>query len=321
MSEQEDSKLGFSPNFDAMPSPDATDHSRALQEWLAGSYQSSWSDLRFAAYSGALCALVGAQRVRDGIPGFIAKARSQGEATFVLSFNHRISVLGPALGTVTTAAFALESFLRLGYVVAVELVAERSRTQRAGGFDALLKKRLLAFDNLAASQRLEALLTVTRARKRGAPRRQVVDLFQFRNEVAHDSPILHTRHLGAQKPPRNGRELRARQRIGPYELLKSTERAVRLCHVLFAIHAHDDFVQHVFGTARLKGWAAAVRAATIISGDRIQDIAPNSDWYTALVSTADHWESEIEPRFPEDLRQILTLRDEMARRVRIKRLK
>lgn len=312
---------GFAPDFDEMPDPEAPGYEENVRVWFSGSYQSGWSDLIWSTYSSAITSLVAAQDLIRQIPTFIEKAKEPGEAAFVLSFNHRIRVSGPALGAVLTSAFALESFLRLGFAVGTELRHRRGRAARSAGYSAQVATDVEAFDALSASERLTALGKLVQAPLRELPRRAVSDLIAFRNEIAHDSPVLRTATGDALKLPRKGRAAAHRERIGPYDSLKSTDRAVRIVHVAHAISAHDDAVSSLLRTARLAGWAQAVTSAATVTDGQIRTTAPKSGWFDALVDNATFWESAVEEQFASSIVDLRLLRSKVVRRMRIKVLK
>jgi hypothetical protein len=96
------------------------------------------------------------------------------------------------LGRGLLAAFAAESFGRLGFELAQELRGPRGRAQRASGFDAMLADVISAFDKKHTRDRDAALFEAAKVPKSHKAVEPLEALITFRNEIAHDSPGLHT---------------------------------------------------------------------------------------------------------------------------------
>jgi len=238
----------LSPDFEQLPDPKAADYGALVTRWLAGTYAAAWDRLKEAVYSATVAAAHGVSTAYDTWERIRQRQAHPAELDFLTDMNHMSAVHGPALGAVISAAFAVESFLRLGYAVALDL--PRPRNQRAGGLNELLRKQLEEFDSAKLRDRfgiLRGVAAFTYSKSREAA---LLDLIQYRNEIAHDSPVLHLS---------SGQRLavfRHRPRRGSvFEPLVASHRPVRLKHTIAAIRAHDDFVLDATKSAQLSGWA------------------------------------------------------------------
>lgn len=262
--------------------------------------------------------MVGAQDVLATIPNIKAKNADPAAGDLLLTLNHQVRVHGPALGAVVLAAFAAESFVRLGFAIAQELHGVRGRKERASGFSANLVASNSAFDELAARERVSALFKAALVPKNRGAVEALNALITFRNEVAHDSPGLHTSDGSLISLPTKGKVRPKREKVGEYFGLLNELRPVRLRQVEAAIRAHDALVAHCLSTSGLKGWTEAIRSVGPNLGDEIQSILKPSRWFEHIVQLAARWESEGEAAFPLDAEAAIEFRNSFARRARVK---
>lgn len=311
----------FVPDFDAVPRPGIDDYAWRVGEWLEGTYRSNWHVLKLATYSTALTASVATQRTLEVVSRIRIRGTQNAEAGLLLNLNYGISMLGPSLGTVILASFAVESFVRLGYAVALERSASRKKIERATGFRDDLAALLSEFDGLSASQRVRRMFIVAKIPRDGEIEKKLNDLIGFRNDVAHDSPALHTRHGDMLSMPSRGKVQKKKPRFGIYESLAIEERPVRPKHVRAAIMAHDDLVRHALQKSALQQWSDTVRKINPGWGMRIQEIGPGTKWFTHLRELSREWERTGERAFPVDLAETLDFRDRITRRINVKLVK
>ena len=296
-------------SVEELPEPHSPHHRDVLVRGLAGTYSASWNRLKEATVSSAQAAVQGTS-LAYGTWARIEKRRAPAaESDFLTDQNYRAAVFGPALGAILLAAFAQESFLRLGYVAA--LASTRGRGARAMGPDSRFKARLTAFDEMPTKARIAILRRAVGFSYDQPLERAVAELAGYRDEIAHDSPILHLDSGSAQKVRQTGRGNSTR-----FEPLYGEHRPARLKHVVRAIRIHDDFVRHALRTARSRNWVARVESfAGLLTS--MADYMPGSGWWRSAQKFAHAWEDGPERRRATDA-EVHEWRTEMVQRALLK---
>src|SRR4051812_22129756 len=137
----------FSFDADELPDPSQADDPAKVAAVAEGTYRSSWSRLKNAAYSTTYCCIANTGNLLlPAAERICEKNRHPAERAFLLAFNHSRLVGGPALGAVSLVAFAQESFVRLAYQVALELRLQRSRTHRSRGLGQAIATNVAEFE-------------------------------------------------------------------------------------------------------------------------------------------------------------------------------
>lgn len=300
----------LTPDFDKLPDPRNAAYTRAVVNWLAGTYSAGWGSLKQATMSGAIAAGHGTstilgtwQRIRD-------KRTAPAEADFLMDLNYDSAIFGPSLGTVVLAAFAIESFVRLGYVVALE--QRRSRQARAKGRDQILDTELAKFDGASTQTLLSLLRKVAGYKYRKEIEDPLKVLFAYRNSVAHDSPVVMLR--SGQPEPAYPRS-RQPKALDPFERLHESRRPVRVKQVIASIRAHDNFVSHAIAAATRKGWTSQVTAlgSPFLT---ISEAIPGHRWWSQLRAVSEAWETGPQDRQATD-QEFYNFRLAVARRTKV----
>jgi hypothetical protein len=282
--------LGFSPDFEILPDPESSDYGLQAAKWLEGTYVTNWGRLKYATCSSAMNALQAAGRTYNTFDRIREIEPHPGNAAMIWTLNYTASVLGPCLGAVALASFAVESFVRLGFGLAAELKAGRGRSHRKAGFDEPILDQLRQFDELPASQRLIELYRAIKAPRDNGIASRIANLVGFRNSIAHDVPGVF-RDNAAIESPKRGRSRVRPTRFGLFEPLDVSWHPVRLKHVVEAIGCHDSALSHAASSARLAGWVDALREADIETGGRpISALIGGQPWWKNLGTVATLWE-------------------------------
>ncbi len=308
----------FAPDFTAIPDPASPQYAHAVGEWLAGTYDTGWSVLKDATFSSAMAALRTTMDVYKLCDSIRANETHPGIRSFLLDTNYLTSMLGPCLGSVALTAFSIESFVRLGFSLALELNARRPRSKRGAGLDEVMQARLAEFDGSNAIPRLKLMWTSARVPHQAALIDQLAHLAAFRNSLAHDLPGIIRQNLEVEVHNRNRGVAKRANAFGPYSALTVTERPVRLKHVIASIRAHDSLVSHSLENSHLKGWRDAVSSVDVASrGALISRIAPGANWWSKLREMSKLWEGgpqkdmQASPEEHFDARAILVRRVSM----------
>jgi hypothetical protein len=215
---------------------------------------------------------------------------SRGEAAFVTDLNYSSAILGPSLGAVSLAAFAAESFQRLGYLIALELTAPRSRQARSQGYSREQKARLADFDAAPSNKRLADFFSIARIPPSATIRRHLEALVAFRNSLAHDAPAVRLSDMTPLRAPGKRREAPKQTGFGPFDALGASNRPVRLKHAILALDIHDALVTHSLERSQLAHWAEQTRRLAGGSSPLIREaLGVGLDW-EPLRNLAKAWE-------------------------------
>src|SRR5262249_32642109 len=134
------------PDFSQMPDARDPGFNEALLSWMAGTYSSEWPQLKLASYSATQSAAYGTGLALDSGQSIASSNRPIGEASFLVDLNYQSAMLGPCMGATILVAFAIESFLKMSFVAALELINKRTDEDRKAGFSELASGQLTAFD-------------------------------------------------------------------------------------------------------------------------------------------------------------------------------
>lgn len=283
------------PDSSLQPDSSDPDHIARIIDYMAGTYNVGWGVLKSAAVSSIMLAVERTNRQLEALPRIAAKTKKPGEASLVILFNYGLYTLGPCLGALLLTAFSMESFVRLGYYVALE--HRRTRAQRRKGFDDLMTANLARFEEKSFSDRVGLLareLSCDMLDRAGIKRCD--DLVRYRNDCVHDSPILWlgpqtTQRIQGKKHPRPAN---VDPRIGPYERLSMANRPVRLKHVIHAVNAHDGLISHFYRVG-LSGWIDDMRSYDLTIGDgRLANATISTIPWSLVKHVSKQWEAEGE---------------------------
>lgn len=296
---------------------------KRLEARLRGTYRSGWSTLKNGAASSLRSAALQTQELLSNL-GNIEKKNEPGAAAFITSLNYDLAILGPSLGTVLLAAAALESYLRLGLQVAMEL--SRPRNGRRG-FSRTLLARLGEFDRANPEEKVRQLVSALRAGSIDGIDTAIGEtraLFRYRNDCMHDAPTLIaslTRELKAQD--RRAPHKDAGLDICGYPRLANNLRPVRLIHAMRAICAHDMVVGAIDGHTRGSKWNDAVRSIDAASRGfhTIAEMFSKSPPWSAIEEVAAAWEAEGERVATSSLADSAAFLQDLNRRQNVKRVK
>lgn len=294
-----------------------------VAEWLGGSYASGWSSLKMAFVGSAVSAAEKAAPVVRQMASALKGGANVAEAKFLSDCNYAFFLLGPCLSTVLFSSFALESFIRLGFQVALEL--ERSDVDRRRGFDEKFNRASSAFDALRANERLDRLCEILDIHRLGSGhpvRRAAEQLIRYRNDCAHDSPVLtlapriHRRSAAAHRSERP-----VRTEEGGYEKLTLSMQPVRFKHVVEAARAHDGVVGYLYGAMQGTDWLSEMRSLDQSLGDgTLASAMPVPLPWSMVERIARDWESLRDSLSAaltgDELRQLGL---ELRRKTRVKR--
>ncbi len=310
---------------DSATAPLSTDPDYAARalEWCSGTYSSGWSTLKMACAS---CLQATARHTAEDIEsaGRIKEKNNQrGAVGFFIGIGYSRDILGPALATVILSATSLESFLRIGYQVSLEF--KRRKKQRAEGFDELIRPRLREFDSETFMKRIGMVIRETQSRPlptNDPLRQRLKHLSDYRNECAHDAPILRMGDGRQVKAPGQRGERMVLEGIGPYERLGLTLRPVRLRHALHAVETHDRLVEHIYETTAIKEWANQMRYLDLGAfGPTIKKCVPGTIPWKQLRSISDHWEKHVEPMAECSVQEMEEFTDTIKRQQNVKIVK
>lgn len=104
-----------------------SDYVEQVVSTMGGTYNVGLPIIKAAAASSVMVAVENTATILNTLPSIARQAKKKGEASIVVEMNYRLSILGPCLGAVLMTAFCAESFIRLGFYVALE----RQRTRAA----------------------------------------------------------------------------------------------------------------------------------------------------------------------------------------------
>lgn len=206
---------------------------------IHGTRHSNWALLADTAKSLLGYAAVGTGRVLSTWSRQVDNGVHPAEIDFLVGLNYDRAIIGPVLGAITTSVFALESFTQLATTVLIEAAYDaNSERQRA------LREFETTKDGLRSAARKVSWLA-KRADVALSPesKRRIEWLFSFRNDLAHDSPILFTedglirRSLGSDKVHDPS------ERYGEWmPSLHEGNVPVDISHALEAARLHDAIV-------------------------------------------------------------------------------
>lgn len=314
-----DDLLSF--NADLLGDPALAEDPATIAAIAGGTYRSNWSGLKVAAYSTTFCAISNmANLLLPSAERIVERNRQPAERAFLLTLNHNRLVGGPALGAIGLIAFAQESYVRLAYQLALELRLQRSRTARAQGLDVAISNDIAAFEQKSFGKRCRALLAEIRAPNPSGTLQKSMDLMEFRNSIAHDSPLLSD-VTGRELLVSRGERQERRTDIGPFCTLESQACPVRLRHVKAAIDAHDELVEHCSLRATRAGWVAAIESFSDGIGLRIKDVFKKEGWYKTLTLLSQDWEKNYQPQASASLSSFVEMRNAMKRRAEMRQSK
>lgn len=298
----------LTPDFDQIPDPRADDYGALAKSWLAGTYGSAWDRLKGAAYSAALAAAHGAGKVYASWERICSRGAEPAETDFLTDMNHMSAVHGAALGAVVATAFAVESFVRLGYTVTLETT--RSRAKRAAGLDDMTAQRLRNFDEADSGTRFTMLRRSAKFPYSKEDEIRTLELIRYRNELAHDSPLLHLSSGEAFPVFRKHRESKQ------FESLAYSHRPVRLKHVISSILTHDRMVDFAINNSQSSTWAKTMRE---LGGPYpcISKYTPGSGWWRKTRDLSRAWEAGPERRQASEA-EWYDFRAQRVRRMRLK---
>ncbi len=242
----------------------SADYEKALHDKLCGTYSEGWAMFRRAVASIITHAAIATQNTLTLCDTIEGTSKSRAEAAFVMEMNYSISILGPCLSGVILTAMSVESFLRLGFLISID----RTRTVKARkhGVDATMLDQLNKFDDCAIAGKIDQLSTSLKCqllKKTDPVRTGVATLVRYRNECAHDTPIV-TLGVGSFSKPNSHKKQTdsVNKHIGQYERLGLSMRPVRLTHVVTAVDAHDKLVEFFFSQPDNSGWKEDVLAVS-----------------------------------------------------------
>lgn len=309
----DDKNSDFSPNFDGLEGLSGPELERAAAQRVTGHYDTAWPSLKAAVVSATIAALQGDHQLRTATDTMlIDPPRMKGEISFLTDLRFELLVHGPALGAVSTCAFAIESLLRLCFVLATELRLQRSQSERSKGLPSSAREDITAFDKSNATSRLrmtaKALGTIPKTDTRSAYHH----LFQLRNSLVHDDPTLYTSRDGA----RRAGDRRYQESFGPYTALRAKTRPIRLKHVRAAIDCHDGVVDMVATASRFPQWKATLAAYSYGYGIKLKEAMPGLSWYRDMRRQATQWEREYQTRTTATLEEELLFRSHLNERYR-----
>jgi hypothetical protein len=310
----------FSFDADELPDPSQADDPAKVAAVAEGTYRSSWSRLKNAAYSTTYCCIANTGNLLlPAAERICEKNHHPAERAFLLAFNHSRLVGGPALGAVSLVAFAQESFVRLAYQVALELRLQRSRTHRSRGLGQAIATNVAEFESQSFGERCRRLLAELRAPFPRGALQQAADLMTFRNSVAHDSPLLSL-STGQEQALVYGSPQARRTKIGPFNTLESETCPVRLRHVKAAIDAHDHLVDYCFQRATRARWADFMEGFSDGIGLRLKDAFNPEGWYKKLTELSRDWERDYQQLTVAPLGSFIEMRNAIQRRGTMRKL-
>lgn len=294
--------------------PEDSTNLHVLKAALAGTYSTNWARLKSAVHSSTWSCLVNmANHLLPTAAEVVKKNIQRGERAFLLSLNHSTLVGGPALGGVILAAFAQESFIRLGYQVAKELRLQRGRRSRALKLEEVLIRSATDFDKMSFAHRCKTLMKELRISSSIKTIQSSFDLMEFRNSIAHDSPVLYL-STGTEVVPIKGEARPRKNLIGSFSTLESYACPVRLKHLKAAIDAHDTLVMFCINQSMLPGWTDAMREFEGGIGLGIKDAFKGHPWYAPLRDLSRTWEKEYQNQTDASLEDFIEMRNALSRR-------
>lgn len=261
-----------------------------LKEWygehVVGRLESGWPYIRQAAASSYFQSV----RALSELSGSWSKSQERresrpGEALFILELGYRVQASGPLLSAVLLPTFALEAFLSMSASAAFAAHGQSGTP---------LALALHGFDSQSFDQRVDLVLELAEAEPCPNGRRQAIrHLIQFRNSVAHDTPVLNAP---------GGRQLRAKRgRVKPvdpspdtpYPDLRAAVMPLDLGHAQSAVRSHDQFVDHVLETssAEFQQGFSDVASLTDQGSRRIDGFG--SKWWTEGEKVHQFWTASV----------------------------
>ncbi len=210
------------------------------QQNLQGRYRSSWTWLTRASAS---CIFVSAEKTSQLVKHFEKvreKNETAGEVWALMNLAYNTELLGPLVSSVTLAAFATESFLRLATCVCLY--------DKHNGKHTLIDRHLDALQSATFEERLsfvEELIGKNMLPQRA--RNAVKRLQNYRNNCAHDEPRFYGEVGDIKQYDRRTRTTKSLLLLDPpsIRLLGEKNRALTLRNALWAATTHDRLVRHV----------------------------------------------------------------------------
>jgi hypothetical protein len=291
-----------------------------LAERYAGTYSTGWGMLKSAALSSLLGAAERASSLIKTLENTQRKSKSPGEVSFIMLLNYRLHLLGPSMSAVVLSAFSLESFLRLCCQFALE--EKRPRSARRKGLPRESRESLQAFDRLSIPgkiRRLRELLGQPSVGEYDAAVARADELARYRNELAHDTPILVKDALVYERPAGPAmRPTEVDERLGRFERPGLSNRPTRLKHALAAAGTHDEIVRLLLDERLSKELATALGRADSAMDRTIAGSLPNTAAWEKLQRLSDYWEESVEPALECSLEELERVGRDLRRRAVIK---
>lgn len=205
---------------------------KLYETYFQGTHISSWAFLRHSARS---CFLHSVDLTNKILNAYYHRGKQQSleEKCFLVWFNYGNFLSGPILSSIILSSFAVESFTRHCYT---KLLSHDSSS---------LNHDLKEFDKLSSTKRIEKLMHVSHVSDSidGGLHAEIKHLIFFRNNVAHDDPLLF-RKDGCFEHIKQG-DKKIVNENKPYPLLPTTNMPLNLKHSLRAVETHDRFIKFI----------------------------------------------------------------------------
>ena len=210
---------------------------KVYETYFVNTYTSSWHFLRHSARSCLVHSVSLTSKILNSYQKNSLKSIPIEEKCLLVWFQYGNYLSGPILSTIILSSFAIESFTRFCYT---SLIKNKS------SFESHLEE----FDKKSASDRVERLIEEAQPNTNFSTSsfRDIKSLITFRNEIAHDDPLLFQKGGSLGQIKKGRKRTVNEQRI--YPLLPTSNMPLSLHHATKASNTHDSLVKYILRSAQ-----------------------------------------------------------------------